>query len=212
MKATRKYFFKLLVFTLIVYAVTRIWDFALIWQPYLLGLAGVLLLLTIVPILGRPLHKVWEAYVKRTEQGTRFFQGAALFIAVIAYYRLRHVAGVDLQEIVDVFRGDLAAWALPAGDYHWWGLAAGILLLIGVIPPVAAFAFGLWMKLAHAIQAVVSRVILILAFLLVVAPLGLLAKIVGKKFLVRRPDAEAATYWITREDAEWDPASYQRQF
>ena len=44
------------------------------------------------------------------------------------------------------------------------------------------------MKLAHAIQAVVSRLILTLAFLLVVAPLGILAKVVGKKFLVRKPD------------------------
>ena len=207
MKATRKYYFKLLVFVLIAFAIARIWDFAAIWRPYMLGMAGVFLLFAIIPILGRPLHLVWEAYLKRTEQGTRFFQGAALFVFVIAYYRLRHVTGVDLSQGIS-----FDATTFPAGDYRWWGLASGILLLIGIIPPVSAFAFGLWMKLAHAIQAVVSRVILTLAFLLVVAPLGILAKIVGKRFLVRKPDPEADTYWLTREPAEWDADSYQRQF
>ncbi|MEQ9365019.1 MAG: SxtJ family membrane protein, partial [Leptospirales bacterium] len=200
MNATRKYFFKLLAFTLIVFAVARVWDFAAIWRPYLLGLAGVLLLLAIVPILGRPLHILWEAYLKRTEQGTRFFQGAAVFLFVIAYYRLRHVAGVNLSP--------LDASSLPAGDYRWWALASGVLLMIGVIPPAARLGFAVWMKLAHAIQAVVSRVILTLAFMLVVFPLGLLAKLVGKRFLVRKPDPKAETYWITREVAEWDPDLY----
>lgn len=203
MNATRKYFFKLLVFTLIVFAIARIWDFAAIWRPYLLGLAGVLLLFAIVPILGRPVHLVWEAYLKRTEQGTRFFQGVALFLFVVAYYRLRHVFGVDLSQ-----GATFDASTFPTG----WALASGIALIVGITPPLARFVFGLWMKLAHAIQAVVSRVILTLTFLFVVAPLGIVAKIVGKRFLVRGPDPAADTYWLTREPAEWDPDAYKRQF
>lgn len=205
MNPTRKYFLKLFAFVLVAFAIARIWDFAAIWRPYMLGLAGVLLLLAIVPIIGRPIHIVWEAYRKRTTQGGRFFTGVALFLFVVAYYRLRHVTGLDLSAAPP-----LSEW--PLDDYRWWGLASGITLLIGLISPVADVLFALWMKLAHLIQAVVSKILLAVIFLTVVVPLGILAKLVGKRFLSRGPDESAASYWINREPAEWDPESYQRQF
>ena len=84
--------------------------------------------------------------------------------------------------------------------------------MIGIIPPLAALIFGLWMKLAHGLQYVVSRIILTLTFAFVVFPLGILAKIVGKKFLIRGPNPEEKTYWIDREQVEWSPEPYGRQF
>ena len=208
MNPTRKYFLKLLAFTVVFFAIAKIWDIAVVWRPYLLLLAAIWLVLAIVPILGRPLHLLWTAYLKRTEQGPRFFQGLGLFLLVVAFYRLRYLAGFDVLQI----SGASAIDALPQGDYRWWALAGGVSLLVGLISPVARLAFGPWMKLAHVIQYVVSRVILSVTFVCVVLPLGLLAKIVGKRFLVRGPDPEASSYWLTRSAAEWEAESYSRQF
>jgi hypothetical protein len=58
------------------------------------------------------------------------------------------------------------------------------------------------------IGAVVSRVILVLMFLLVFVPLGVLLRLTGKDFLGRKP---GATMW-RKVDGERDAYSYYRQF
>lgn len=64
--------------------------------------------------------------------------------------------------------------------YFLW--AAGILGLIGVfIPYVADKIHWAWMKLAHAIGFVMSKVLLTIVYVLVLLPLSFLSRVFGSK-------------------------------
>lgn len=69
-----------------------------------------------------------------------------------------------------------------------------------------------WMAVAFVLGHVVSTVLLVLLFYLVVTPMGLLARAVGKDFLNRKWDPQAPTYWVPRDSTPKTPADYERQF
>lgn len=208
MHETRKYFLKLFFFALFLAIIQAAWEIALPWQKPLWLLVAVLLTLAVVYPLGLPLHWLWKRYLDRTEQGMRFFQGAGLVVLLVALYRLYYLAVAgDVAVFERMTRG-----AFPPGDYAWWGLVGLTLAIIGWIPPLAARLFALWMKLALAIQKIMSRVILTIIYVLTVLPIGLIGKLVGKKFLDLKPDPQAASYWIDREELPFEEKRYRRHF
>ena len=78
---------------------------------------------------------------------------------------------------------------------------AGVLLVLAgaLIPARLRAAYLGWMAVALAIGWVMSRVLLTVVFALVLTPLGLLARLTGKRFLALRPDPTASSYWVRRE-------------
>ncbi len=61
-----------------------------------------------------------------------------------------------------------------------------------------------WSALAHALGFVNTRLLLALVFFVVMAPIALVLRAVGKDPLERRRDRRRATYWRTREPPEPD--------
>lgn len=79
----------------------------------------------------------------------------------------------------------------------WALLTSGVFLLLALLcPKILAPLNKLWFKLGLFLHAIIQPLILGLLFFLVVTPLALLAKIVGKDFLRLRFDKTAKTYWI----------------
>ena len=199
MNPTRKYFFKLALICFILILISSIWKIGAPWKLYVWGALGVFFLLGLIFPLGKPFHSLWLGYVKITTQGMRFFQGTAVFLGLISLYHF-NVPGA----------GDYAVWVNGTGPYWAYG-AAGV-LLVGIIKPVAEAIFAAWMKLAGYIQIVVSSILLTLTYLIAVLPVGLLAKLVGKKFLDKQLEPEAESYWIDRNDGPFDRKRYHRHF
>jgi Saxitoxin biosynthesis operon protein SxtJ len=82
------------------------------------------------------------------------------------------------------------------------GAAGAVLVLVGaLIPARLRRAYLAWMTVALAIGWVMSRVLLTVVFALVLIPLGLLARLTGKRFLALRPDPGASSYWVRRGPA-----------
>lgn len=111
----------------------------------------------------------------------------------------------------------LAGWAVYR--YESWpaayALVAGavVSLVLGLIKPLWMKKFLVaWMLAAFPIGWVVSHVAMAIIYFLVVTPIALLMRIVGRDPLSRRFDPQAKTYWTTRPTAPRDPASYFRQF
>lgn len=107
----------------------------------------------------------------------------------------------------------LAAYLFVVSDLvlgRWIFSVVGCALLIsGLASPNALRSiYRVWMGFAFAMGWVVSRVILVLLFYLVVTPIGLLAKLVGKDFLGTR--GAASTYWVYRRDET--PVDYRKLF
>jgi hypothetical protein len=95
--------------------------------------------------------------------------------------------------------------------YLFW--PGAILIAFGAVWPRALkYPYIAWMTMAFALGFVMSQVILTLFFFLLVTPISLLARLVGKDFLNRKPDLQATTYWIPRDAKAKTPESYQQQY
>lgn len=95
----------------------------------------------------------------------------------------------------------------------YFGIIGLLLLAAGLIYPVILKpAQKIWMTLAVILGFIMSRVILILLFYLVVTPLGLAAKLLGKDFLDEKIQKERESYWNSRENYKYSHIDTERQF
>ena len=112
-----------------------------------------------------------------------------------------------------------------------FGLLSGLIYWRGKISPVPFFIisallffFGLvlpgllkpvqkaWMALSVILGWVMTRIILIVAFYLMVTPIGLLARLFGKDFLNAKFDSNVSSYWISKKTITFDKRNYENQF
>lgn len=93
-------------------------------------------------------------------------------------------------------------------------MAAGLGLLISgfLFPKALKSVYLVWMTLAIMLGFVVSNVILIAFFFLVITPVGLIARSLGKDFLGLKISRSTPTYWVPREGGAKTPAEYEQQF
>ena len=106
----------------------------------------------------------------------------------------------------------LPKWHKP---WFWWLLVLGVpLVLIGaILPRGLKWIYVGWMTLAMLLGAIVSTVLLTLLFYLMVTPLGLVARMVGKDFLRQKLEPRATSYWIIRDSKSPKPReAHERQF
>lgn len=95
------------------------------------------------------------------------------------------------------------------GAYFWWkgrvaypyvlGAAAFFLLSGLLVPQILRPIEKGWMKFAEVMSAIMTRVILTLAFFLVITPFGLLMRLMGKDLLDMRLEPDRETYWVPTE-------------
>lgn len=97
--------------------------------------------------------------------------------------------------------------AMP--EFPWWFLAVAAVFVLPALayPPVLMPVFWVWMKLALALNWVMTRVLLTLAFFLILLPSGLLMRWFSEDPLKRRWIPDADTYW---EDPEEQPEEFDR--
>ncbi len=100
--------------------------------------------------------------------------------------------------------GEISLWFSGASLIF---LASG-LFFYAILKPV----YVLWMKFALVLAWINTRIILGIAFYLIITPMGLLLRLFGKDLLDQRIDRKAATYWKMREEKPFDPGQYERLF
>ena len=95
----------------------------------------------------------------------------------------------------------------------YFAVIGTVLVLIAIIyPKILKPLNKVWMGLAIVLGFVMSRVILSILFYIVLTPIGLIAKLVGKKFLDLKYDKSAQTYWDKRSNIQKKQIDYERQF
>jgi hypothetical protein len=105
------------------------------------------------------------------------------------------------------------AWqGVPRASAVLAGLGA-FLLLSGVLWPRRLRTLErVWRGAGEALGWFNGRLVLALAFLLVVAPVGLVLRLLGRDLLGRRPNPERASYLESRRAREFPPSSFERGF
>ena len=111
--------------------------------------------------------------------------------------------------------------ALLASLYAWWGHTAIPLLLAGAAVTLAGLALAAptvlgpvergWMVLAHGLAWVNTRVLLSLIYYLVITPIGLMMRLVGRDPMDRRL-GDRESYWVTRPQRSTDRRAMEHQF
>ena len=78
----------------------------------------------------------------------------------------------------------------------------------GFLVPLYRF----WMRLALVLSWVNTRLLLCILFYLVLTPIGLVMRLLGKDLLDTRIEKEAATYWKNKEPAASAMGRFEKQF
>lgn len=89
---------------------------------------------------------------------------------------------------------------------------SAVVLVVGSLKPTwLRWVYVVWMAAVFPIGFVVSHVLMAAVFYLVVTPIGLIMRIMGRDPMHRKFDPEARTYWQPRKPPQGN-RSYFRQF
>jgi hypothetical protein len=117
----------------------------------------------------------------------------------------------------------LPLFAVIVGTILWWrfdqtvapGVIGGLALVFAVIgtlrPAVARPVYLGWMYAAYPIGWLIGHLLLGVVFFLILTPIGLLMRMVGRDPLSRRFDDTRTSYWDTRDERP-EPSRYFRQY
>jgi len=117
----------------------------------------------------------------------------------------------------------LVALLIAVAAFSLWRehlVRAGIVASIVVAALVCAFAFfplwlrlfRLWMKLAELLSRVMTRVLLSVFFYLVLTPIALIMRVLGKAPLDLAWKDGKPSYWIDKPENEYTVERYSKQF
>ena len=68
------------------------------------------------------------------------------------------------------------------------------------------------MTLSLVLGLIMSHIILALVYYLVLTPIGLFMRILGKDPLTLRFDPKSDSYWVRREKKEWRRENYEKMY
>lgn len=109
----------------------------------------------------------------------------------------------------------VAAWPLfSGGAFRWWslGTAAVICLITLTAPGLLALPNRLWLRFGLLLNRIISPAVLAFLFYVVVTPMGVLMRLVGKDAMRARSGASPTTHWIERDPPGPKPDSLSNQF
>lgn len=100
------------------------------------------------------------------------------------------------------------------GAIRWWSLAvaAAFLIVALVVPGMLTPLNRAWTRFGLLLHRVVSPIVLGFLFYVVVTPLGLLMRLLGKDPLRLHWDRQSPTYWIERRPPGPKPETLSDQF
>lgn len=91
------------------------------------------------------------------------------------------------------------------------GLSASFALAALIVPTLLAPLNRLWMAFGLLLGKIVSPLVLGLIFVVLITPVALATRLFGRDAL-RMKKRTVASYWVERDPAGPDPASFQQQF
>ena len=101
-----------------------------------------------------------------------------------------------VMAVVFCLLGGFAAWQNQPFAPYLLALGAGFLSMGLLAPRWLDPIERLWMRLAGVLSAIMTRVILVLAFVVVITPVGLLRRLFVGDWLGLRPDSKIKSYWV----------------
>jgi hypothetical protein len=108
--------------------------------------------------------------------------------------------------------GALVLWRRGPIGFIFIAIGAVILLAGLVWPKSLIILYKAWMTLALVLGFIMSHIILALVYYLVLSPIGLFMKMLGKDPLTLKFNPKASSYWVKREKKEWHRENYEKMY
>jgi hypothetical protein len=97
--------------------------------------------------------------------------------------------------------------------WPWFAFGAALFVSTGLLGySILRPAYIGWMKFALALGWINTRILLGIFFYLIVTPIALFMRVLGKDILDQKIDRSARTYWKKRERTPFDPKRMEHQF
>ena len=93
---------------------------------------------------------------------------------------------------------DCNDWTMTTATTVLGALGAALIVLGLTVPVLLKPVYRVWMALAVVLGFVMTRVILTVVYYLIMTPIGLIMRLLGKDPLHRRLDPGASSYWIEK--------------
>ena len=93
-----------------------------------------------------------------------------------------------------------------------WQIGAALAVVGTLLPAVVKPLYYAWMTLALALGWVMTRVLLTIFFFVVLTPVGLVFRLIGRDALHRKLDRSAQSYWIEKTHPIADRSRYEKFF
>lgn len=107
----------------------------------------------------------------------------------------------------------LILWYYEKNYFQYFIIVSVLFFVIGLFAAeYLKSVYRIWMTLAVILGWFMTRVILSILYYIVITPIGLIAKLFGKKFIEKKFDRNKATYWNIRNNKEKLKEEYERQF
>ena len=105
------------------------------------------------------------------------------------------------------------SWYHAGHAWPWLAGGAAFFLATGLfIHPVLRPVFIVWMKFAHVLGWINTRILLGVFFYIILTPAGLVMRLFGKDPMERKLDRAVQSYWIIRKPEPFDPKRYEQVF
>jgi hypothetical protein len=134
------------------------------------------------------------------------------------FSRTQHVKGSSNRAFgwtfVAVFTF-VGLWPLGSnGAMRWWAVIVAALVMIATLamPALLTIPNRIWLRFGLLLHRVVSPIALGLMFYIVITPVGLLMRAMGKDLLCLRRGDPSGSYWIRRDPPGPKPSSMSKQF
>lgn len=112
---------------------------------------------------------------------------------------LRHFAWQMAIAVPLIFAG-LLPWLFDRPIQEWPFVVSGILLVSAYILPITLYPiYFVWIIFASILGWINTQIILGLAFFVLILPLGILLRLLGKLGYNPKLEPDAESYWITRD-------------
>jgi len=96
----------------------------------------------------------------------------------------------------------ISIWPLINGEpvRIWSSIISLIFLILGLMNSKILTPLNkLWFKFGMILGAIVAPIVMGIVFFLIITPIGLFMKIIGKDLLKKKFDKKKTTYWIMRD-------------
>lgn len=92
-------------------------------------------------------------------------------------------------------------------------IGSAIFIFLGIALPIALRPiYKIWTAFAVIMGFVMTRLLLCALFYIIVTPICLFSRLLGRDFLDIRLDRTAKSYWMPRKETEFNRHNYERQF